>query len=231
MKTYCVSDIHGHYDNYLDFKKTLNEDDKVFVLGDVVDKGEKPIDILLDIMNDKRFLMLLGNHEYMMYQYLTAENKLDKNEYGIQWLEYNSGYDTYLQYEKLEKDIQKTILDFISNLQVNIPELVVNNNKYYLIHGYPFTEKIIKTTDKQSLVEDCVWERPDILSKKKIVGDRKLICGHTPIQNYINECKPVFYGNDINKASIIDIDGGLAYRFGNEKLIALCLDDLSYKLY
>ena len=37
MKTYCISDIHGHYQNFLAFYETLEEDDLVYVLGDVID--------------------------------------------------------------------------------------------------------------------------------------------------------------------------------------------------
>ena len=73
MKTYCIADVHGHLDNLYLFVKTLDKDDRVFVLGDAIDKGPMSLGCLQYIMADTRFTMLLGNHEYMMFNLLSQE--------------------------------------------------------------------------------------------------------------------------------------------------------------
>ena len=50
---YVMSDLHGEYEKYkamLD-KIQLRDEDTLFVLGDVIDRGNQGIRILLDMMN------------------------------------------------------------------------------------------------------------------------------------------------------------------------------------
>ena len=72
MSTYVMSDIHGNLDRFEKVLKQidLQDDDKVYILGDVIDRNPYGIEILLRIIEDERFEMLLGNHEYMMLDYL-----------------------------------------------------------------------------------------------------------------------------------------------------------------
>ncbi|MBR0462574.1 MAG: metallophosphoesterase [Erysipelotrichaceae bacterium] len=238
MKTYCISDIHGHYQNFLAFYETLEEDDLVYVLGDVIDKGEDPISCLRLIMNDRRFIMILGNHEYMMWQYLhSLKNDLsDKEENYIQWIEWNRGSDTYKPYLQLEEAEQKKIYDFIEDLPLNVPEVTVNDRKFYLVHSLPGSDKEIRMADigyNDDLIYSYVWDRQLIDEYLKPFEDKTVIAGHTVVQEYYGyfKCEPYYYGDDISKAPYIDIDGGLAYQLPGSRLIALCLDDLTYRMY
>ena len=49
---YVCADIHGRWDKYQAMLDDLNlgEDDKLYILGDVIDRGEDGIRILQDIM-------------------------------------------------------------------------------------------------------------------------------------------------------------------------------------
>ena len=69
---YIMSDIHGLYSRYTAMLKKidLQDEDKLYVLGDVIDRGPQSFEILEDIMNRKNTEMFLGNHEHMM---LTSE--------------------------------------------------------------------------------------------------------------------------------------------------------------
>ena len=46
-------------------KIELKDDDTIFVLGDVIDRGNNPIKILQDMMHRTSVVPLLGNHDYM----------------------------------------------------------------------------------------------------------------------------------------------------------------------
>ena len=84
MSTYVCSDIHGQYDLY---KTMLNEinftsEDHFYILGDMIDRGEDGIRVLQDVASRPNVTCLLGNHEYMMWNYISSRlptNPLSKN--------------------------------------------------------------------------------------------------------------------------------------------------------
>ena len=244
MKIYCISDIHGHWDNFKRFIDTLEKDDVVYVLGDVIDKGAEPIKCLKYIMNDPRFTMILGNHEYMMYQYLSTEIPYEQEELYVQWVMCNSGRDTLVEYRKLDEKDQDEILNFIKDLPLNIPNLKVGDRTYYLVHSNPHSYEKLRMEDvgfDDDVIVSYVWDRVNPMDRIA-VKDQIVVAGHTFVQEYLGyydiEVKPVFsykknYGSepDIKNTNYIDIDGGLAADLPNSKLIALCLDDLTFKVY
>ena len=67
MKTYVMSDIHGCYDKYMEMldKIGFSEDDTLYVLGDILDRGPHPVKIIQDLMKRPNVVCLAGNHEYM----------------------------------------------------------------------------------------------------------------------------------------------------------------------
>ena len=70
MATYVLSDIHGEYDLFMEMldKIGLKDEDTLFVLGDVVDRGPDPIKTLLKLMEMPNAICIVGNHEYMAMQ-------------------------------------------------------------------------------------------------------------------------------------------------------------------
>ena len=64
---YVMSDLHGDYKKYLQMieKIKLNNDDLLYILGDVIDRGDDGLKILFDMMKRPNIIPLLGNHEYM----------------------------------------------------------------------------------------------------------------------------------------------------------------------
>ncbi len=51
-------------------KINFSDDDTLYVLGDVVDRGERSIDVLLDMMNRTNVFPIIGNHELMVLELL-----------------------------------------------------------------------------------------------------------------------------------------------------------------
>lgn len=234
MKTYCISDVHGHIKNFKAFKHTLNSDDRVYVLGDVIDKGESSIELLLEIMEDDRFTMLLGNHEYMMWQFLSAKrNTLDYNVCYDAWIKYNQGHQTMSEYIKLSKDDKKRIYDYITNMPINLSDVVVNDKHFYLVHAFPsvFEEYSLATIDNEELIVDFIWSRIDPTVEHEYIKDKTVVAGHTPVFHFGTQAKPVFDTKDIKDAHYIDIDGGLAANLPASKLVVLCLNDLTYRIF
>ena len=46
---YVISDIHGCYDKFINMLKLINfsEEDTLYILGDIFDRGDKPLQIRL----------------------------------------------------------------------------------------------------------------------------------------------------------------------------------------
>lgn len=65
VRLLVMSDLHGCYDKYIAMIKKINlgENDKLVILGDVLDRGTKPISIIKDIMQRENVELLMGNHE------------------------------------------------------------------------------------------------------------------------------------------------------------------------
>lgn len=76
MAHYVMSDIHGEANRFhaLLEKIRVSADDTLYILGDVIDRGVDGINLLLEIMEMPNAVMLLGNHEYMMLQYLSPDD-------------------------------------------------------------------------------------------------------------------------------------------------------------
>lgn len=50
---YTISDIHGHYDKYSEMLEKINFGDKdtLYVLGDIIDRYDDGIKIMLDMIS------------------------------------------------------------------------------------------------------------------------------------------------------------------------------------
>ena len=79
MAHYVVSDIHGEDDRFHAMLQKINfsKEDTLYILGDVVDRGPHPVELLREIMATPNMKMLLGNHEFMCLRYF-APDALEK---------------------------------------------------------------------------------------------------------------------------------------------------------
>ena len=61
-----MSDLHGRFDKYTLMLNKINftEEDELFLLGDVCDRGPESAQIFLDMMNrNNNVYPIMGNHE------------------------------------------------------------------------------------------------------------------------------------------------------------------------
>ena len=65
---YVMSDLHGCYDKYMQMleKIKFNNEDTLYVLGDIVDRGDDGIKILLDMMKRKFYAEKQSQTEAVM---------------------------------------------------------------------------------------------------------------------------------------------------------------------
>lgn len=226
--TYVISDIHGEYEKYAEMLKKIkfSDDDTLYVLGDVVERGERPVDILLDMMNRPNVFPVIGNHELMALDLLrelmveiTTDNYathlnaklMDKL---LQW-QLNGGNTTIKQFQKLPTDERKYVLDYLEEF---VPyELVkIGNRKFLLVHSGLGNFSPDKELDEYTL-EELTYIRPDY-DRRYFTNDNLFIVGgHTPTLAISG--KPEIYKNNNN----ICIDCGVAF---DGKLACLCIDTM-----
>ena len=224
---YVMSDIHGMYDKYKQMLETIqfNDNDTLYILGDVIDRGSEPVKILLDMMSRKNVYPMLGNHEYMAIQCMewlskeiTEENlkgvNQDKLNRLYDWLN-NGGYSTVKAFKALDPELRQQVIDYIYEFTL-VEEVSVNNYEFVLVHAG--IRGFDKDRDLDSYdVEDYVWERPDL--EKPYFDDKFLIMGHTPTLAITGEPEIIVYNHFVN------IDCGACFEGG--RLACLCLDTLT----
>lgn len=222
-----MSDIHGCKDEYFEALRQINlkEEDTLYVLGDVVDRGQDGIAILQDMMMRANVIPLIGNHDYMALLMLrklnvtiteeNAEKHLttdDMTSY-INWLS-DGGTPTVEAFRSLKEDEKEAILEYLEEFSL-YEEVFIGKRKYLLVHAglEPFVPG--KPIDEYQLHE-MIFEAPDY--SKVYFSDKYLVTGHRPTLLLEGEEK----GKILCKNNHIAIDCGCV--FGG-KLAVMCLDD------
>ena len=221
MVHYVMSDLHGEADRFhAMLKKTgFSEDDTLIILGDVIDRGPDGIDLLLEIMDMPNVLMLLGNHEYMMLQYLSP----GATGTEIRRWNRNGNAPTLAAYLKQKGKVQQRIISYLRGLPTHI-ELELNGKRFYLVHGFPGENS-----------HDEVWHRPERDAANPKPGYQVLI-GHTKVLSMIKpEEARIRYAIELedkgehlkilHTPGFVNIDCGCGYDMPIKALACLRLED------
>lgn len=241
---YVMSDIHGHYSWFKAMLERINfsNNDHLYILGDVLDKGEDSASLIVDILNDSRITLLLGNHEKMF---------LDSFESSYEewvWLMENGGFQTMQQFGHKGINI-KSLKHSLEKLPVQL-FIEINGKKFCLVHAKPVLPRVTnemlynKESEmfpisyhmenlSQMEIETALWSRAlsfesttTIPMIEEYIGkEATLIIGHTPVLycEYANNHK---FNNQIAhlyNGRVINIDCGCA---GDYNLGCLRLEDM-----
>lgn len=226
---YVMSDIHGEYELFTEMleKICFSDEDELYILGDICDRGEKPMSVYLDIINRQNVFALRGNHEDMAIsclEYLAYRNEISIDEPdfydSLGWL-YCGGSNTVEDFNKLSVPAQKRICSYIRSLPY-YRSITVCGTEYLLVHAglgnYEKTRPIESYSEKE-----LVWSEIDYDSKLWDGENKKMIVGHTPTF-YISKSgeSKIYHG----KGDIIAIDCGATFTNMNGRLACLCLDTM-----
>ena len=216
---YIMSDLHGCYDKYKRMieKINLSENDTLYILGDIVDRGKDGIKILSDMMKRKNVIPFLGNHDYMAFsvlKFISKEAKPECWKIREDWLA-NGGISTEKAFMELRKDEQKSMIDYIADFRI-YETLEVGDKMYVLSHaGIDNFEKGKELHEYD--MYDFISGRMDY--SKVYFDDFYLISGHTPTGLIDN----TYDGKIYRKNNHIAIDCGAVF---GRPLGCICLDTL-----
>ena len=224
--TYVMSDIHGEYNKYIDMLECigLSDDDELYVLGDVVDRGPEPIKVLQDMMGRANVFPLLGNHDILALEMMrrlnveiTEENyatHIDKETMTLlrDWIA-DGGEVTLGKFRELDKMERLDIIDYLESFTA-FEAVDIDEKVYILTHtGLSNFEKGKKLSEYDPM--DMIYGRNDPDTKYFDDDTVYLVWGHTPTR--LISGKDEIYKSCNN----ICIDCGAV--FGG-KLACLCLD-------
>lgn len=225
---YAIADLHGCYDKYIKMleKISFGREDTLYVLGDVIDRGEDGIKILRDMMRRINVVPVLGNHELMAYSVLTTLNvEITEENYATQinartlkllnnWM-FNGGETTLEAFRRLSRSVREDVLEYFREFSL-YETVEVGGRAFVLVHGGIENFEADKPLDAYD-VNDFVWARCDY--KRTYYKDRYLVTGHTPTQLI----DPEYSGKIYMCNHHIAIDCGAVF---GHPLGCVCLDTL-----
>ncbi len=196
---YAISDIHGCYKtfNALLGQLQLTKKDRLYILGDLIDRGKQSWEVLKTVVSMPcECICLKGNHEDMMIGALEQQSE----EYIQVWAA-NGGVETI---RSIPKGEAHQWVQWMKKLP-----LYIELEDYFLVHANfshgpnPFIE------------DDMLWSRGSSPNMGKSV-----ISGHTPVS-----IKEIYKSITGNRRNMI-IDNGCCFNLLNyDSLIAFCLDN------
>lgn len=228
---YVASDLHGYpLEKFKDFLASVgfSDNDVLYILGDVIDRGKDGVKILKWIMSKSNVRLILGNHEAMLLDcaFLFEEGVEDSiseltgtklNTYRT-WV-YNSGQVTLDALSAMRSSEIKYILEYLRKAPL-YEKLTVNNRDFILTHsglgGFSKEKKLSEYT-----AEELLWTRPSL--ETRYFDDITVVFGHSPTVRY-----GVKYMGEIVKTDTwVNVDVGVG--IGQEPAL-LRLDDMK-KIY
>ncbi|HLO49056.1 MAG TPA: metallophosphoesterase [Kamptonema sp.] len=92
-----IGDVHGHYDGLMTLLEAIapNSKDRVYFLGDLIDRGPKSAQVV-EFVQQNSYQCLLGNHEQLMLEALPNGKTIDTRAWQA-WL-YSGGDATVASY-------------------------------------------------------------------------------------------------------------------------------------
>lgn len=187
MSTYVISDIHGNFDKFMELLKKIQfkETDTLFLLGDVIDRGDNGLKTLLYTMGKPNIYGIIGNHEYMAIQSLiwlitevTEESIENINEDFLlgynEWLSVG-GQSTVDEFKELDRDQQRDIIEYLSEFTL-YEELVINNNQFVLVHAGIDNFNQHKKMSEYG-IHELIFNKPNY--QMQYFPDKYLVTGHT----------------------------------------------------
>ncbi|MBQ6888536.1 MAG: metallophosphoesterase [Lachnospiraceae bacterium] len=219
---YIMSDIHGNWDKYKSILQLIefSEEDEIYIIGDVIDRGAHGIEILMDIRKHSNVHLIMGNHELMAVQTLLAKDEREWEDKLDLWI-MNGGGVTYCHFLALSEAEQGELAAFLATLPDSM-EIKIKGRTFHLVHGFP-----ANTLKKQ------VWTRPTLKTPNPFTN-KTLIIGHTPVMllhgdsdKYIRKLRKKGKHVKIKHAEgFIDIDCGCGSGVPEGRLACLRLDDM-----
>lgn len=227
---YVSSDLHGCHPE--EFQRLLDsagfsDSDYLFLLGDVIDRGEYGVELLLWLTQQRNMQLILGNHEALalacafLFDEITKESIAAFSGEKLALVEnwnLNGGQPTINGFRNLlrrDPALVEGILDYLRDAPL-YEELQLDGRRFILVHaGLDNFRPDRPLSDYRP--EELLMVRPTL--DTRYFSDATVIFGHTPTAYY----GPQYRWRALHTDTWVCIDTGAAS--GNKPML-LRLDDM-----
>ncbi len=218
---YAISDLHGCSEKYKRLLKTIRfcDADTLYVLGDVVDRGDGGIGILLDMEKRPNVIPVIGNHESLALGVMkkiaaTDGSRAIENTKAYKLWMLSGGDVTEQAFRALDKQTQKRVIEYIESFMI-YDEISVNGRRFHLSHTLPDYDPNKPIHDVSFL--EFIYGEPDYAVSYG--SDALFVTGHTMTMLIDRE----YAGRIYQKNNHIAIDCGASFGY---PLGCICLDTM-----
>ena len=209
MSIYALSDLHGDKILFDEIQNFLKPDDTVIFLGDAADRGEDGWEIIKSILNDKRWIYLMGNHEDLLIKRLRRPESYD----AASLHNMNGGAPTW---EAAQNDPEaRNVMLKLIQLPYSYSYVNKDGVKIYMSHSGAISDDN----------DDLIWDREHFFTPIKYMTDDYdvIVHGHTPIPYLSERLKKFneFYSKDKITVPDGNWDYG-AYQYNGNKIDIDC---------
>lgn len=215
MRTYCISDIHGMYDEFCDLLELISfspGEDRLFLLGDYIDRGPKSKQVVQkvrELVERQQAVAIRGNHDEMFLEFLDEEDpkKIDrflrnggkatiKSCLGKDWFAQEADEDFL---EKTRRALTERFPEDIAFIR-QLPYFHETDTQIFVHAGInPACDDWKETPSSEMIwIRDAFYHQPTRQS-------RTVIFGHTTCDT-LHEKPEVWFGE-----GKIGIDGGCTF--------------------
>lgn len=203
---YCISDIHGYYELFCRLMDKIGfcGGDRLFVLGDMIDKGPESIRLVKLLFSMPNAVCIAGNHEYDFLKFYRGLMRQTEDYEGVmRKLRAYFADGSLLDWDTVDK------LDFLP--------FYVETERFIGVHaGLPLADgRLLPAAEAscEQLVYDRRFKDADVLPK----GGKCVLYGHTPARYLTGKDEIILYpragagyaGADISDYCKIHLDTGV----------------------
>ena len=220
--TYAVANLHGCFSKFKKLLKQINfnDNDVMYVVGDIVDYGEEPIELLCDLSMRYNVIPILGECDFRAFEMLTELDKMlggaspDPEVIGkmTEWIQ-EGGAKTMEGFKALDDDMKEGVLEYLEDMSL-YEEVEVRGKKYLLVHA-GIADYSAESDLDDYMPEDFIYESVD--PDYQLIDGVTLVVGHKPTY----EIEGAERGKIYHGAGSIFLDCGAAY---DEPLGCICLE-------
>ena len=183
-KVYACSDLHGRLDLWEKISTYCDESDKIYFLGDAIDRGSDGIKLMYKLLTDKRVTYLKGNHEDMFVEFGTDLIEIPHQSISL-WYQ-NGGAPTIDAFEKLSFEAKESLIRKINVLPYTAEYINKNGLKIYMNHsGYIQSKNIVLSKEQE--YHNILWSRKHF--HIPVEEGSIMVHGHTPVEYMSRFCK------------------------------------------
>ena len=126
--TYAVANLHGCFSKFKKLLKQINfnDNDVMYVLGDIVDYGDEPIELLCDLSMRYNVIPIVGEHDLRALRLLRELEKMlggkaspDPEVIGemTEWIR-DGGQKTMEGFKALDDDMKEGVIEYLEDMSL-----------------------------------------------------------------------------------------------------------------